>query len=371
MIEIFYQFYFRDKPFTSYEWVQFLLALECLIATFAVYLLFGWDRWIIYRKYFRKRSLHKSLKKINALLKKKTPVSFQDLKFIKGSTFANQLRVLNYLLKRRTSPLSKNMFDIIYKEILALKIHSMVTSRWSSRRHLLLNYLKIGQNFEHINIWKKLINDSSPIIRLRASKYVIQYGHVDLFEILLNRIVLENRYVFGAIKTASKTMRKELKSSILHKIEKDKNLYHVKSCIDLIADALLPTDDISVILKRYDNSHINLKISIIRAVGLFHQDEVSIILKKGLFDSQWEVRAAAALHMGLQKDTRWLPDLKSALHDSAWWVRKNAAGALMATGTEGKKVLIEAQNDSDRYVREAAAEVLFSKSGLYFGSKSS
>jgi len=78
-----------------------------------------------------------------------------------------------------------------------------------------------------------------------------------------------------------------------------------------------------------------------------------------LADPRWEVRAQAAKALGRLNATEAAEPLADALRDASFWVRQNAAAALMSMDTVGRAVLegIAAASD-DRFAVDAAAQHL-------------
>ncbi len=90
-----------------------------------------------------------------------------------------------------------------------------------------------------------------------------------------------------------------------------------------------------IIIKLYDvadkeNSSI-IKISCLRAIsGLrIFTDKILIVLKNGLDDTNWRVRTTACITIGLLKEKAFIEILNKHLSDPAYYVRLNAARALL------------------------------------------
>ena len=78
-----------------------------------------------------------------------------------------------------------------------------------------------------------------------------------------------------------------------------------------------------------------------------------------LQDEEWPVRAQAARALGRIRAPMALLELPSRLTDSAWWVRRHAAYALIEFGEEGAAELRRIAGGSpDPYARDMAREAL-------------
>jgi HEAT repeat protein len=77
-----------------------------------------------------------------------------------------------------------------------------------------------------------------------------------------------------------------------------------------------------------------------------------------LDDEDAQVRAAAAHALGRLKHWRSAPRLAAALRDPAWDVRRRSGLALLAMGSPGVLALRGALDDSDRFARDMARQLL-------------
>lgn len=98
------------------------------------------------------------------------------------------------------------------------------------------------------------------------------------------------------------------------------------------------------------------------------QPDVCGILRLGLFDSDAEVCAQAALVLGEAKDTQATPGLRKLLADDSPRVRSYAAIALWKTGgpsdIDSIVTMLEENNDQDPVLRHAGAMALLGSSDL-------
>ncbi|WP_054026705.1 HEAT repeat domain-containing protein [Bacillus sp. FJAT-28004] len=110
-------------------------------------------------------------------------------------------------------------------------------------------------------------------------------------------------------------------------------------------------------IKYLNRDDKNLKIASIRALCELNKEEHEPYILAKLDDHDWEVRAAAA--KGLEKigTHRSLAELGKTTGDSMWWVRHNAASALILIpgGIEFASNII---NGDDKFARDAVASVI-------------
>ncbi len=113
------------------------------------------------------------------------------------------------------------------------------------------------------------------------------------------------------------------------------------------------------------------RIRAARSLGRGGDREAERFLLDAMSDAEWPVRAQAAtalgaLHLLSERgfaeftalDTSVLDTLAGALDDRAWWVRANAASALIEAGSAGRLRLTAALQSEDRFARERAQEAL-------------
>lgn len=110
-------------------------------------------------------------------------------------------------------------------------------------------------------------------------------------------------------------------------------------------------------VKYLKSDNIGLRIACIRALSdlknaVYERDVI------GMLDAQeWEVRAAAAKGLGNFGTIQSMEPLAKMTRDPEWWVRHNAASALIAI-PEGRNYAEQLAVDEDRYSREAIAAVM-------------
>ncbi len=103
----------------------------------------------------------------------------------------------------------------------------------------------------------------------------------------------------------------------------------------------------------------NVRANAAEALGqLGDRRRTTPAIKKLLRDSEWIVRAHAAKAVGAAGDERLIRELVPLLRDQQWWVRQDSALALERLGPPAIPYLAAMLNDSDRFARNKAAEVL-------------
>lgn len=105
------------------------------------------------------------------------------------------------------------------------------------------------------------------------------------------------------------------------------------------------------------SSEVTMKIACLRAMGVMGGDSKGELTLPALNDPDWRVRAVAARYSVLDGEGI-LPSLTALLGDSNYHVRINAARSLGAISEEGRDILYQQLNSSDRFVRDVCAYIL-------------
>jgi hypothetical protein len=132
-----------------------------------------------------------------------------------------------------------------------------------------------------------------------------------------------------------------------------------KLALEAIGDARDP-EAVALVRERLASPDPELRATAARAAGKLDDQGARAALTGLLADPHWFVRAAAAKAFeSVQADPRVIQELRRCLHDDAWWVRTNAAHALVCQGEKGAGPLLDvADHDEDRYARDAALAAL-------------
>lgn len=117
-----------------------------------------------------------------------------------------------------------------------------------------------------------------------------------------------------------------------------------------------PAKNVIVEYFYYFNSSAEMKITCLRAIGELDTGDVYSVIKLGLNDKDWRVRAVAAKSASTCSVA--VEDLRDALHDDNYHVRINAAKSIALLGKGGISVLKNASTSDDRFVRDVSRYVL-------------
>jgi HEAT repeat protein len=122
------------------------------------------------------------------------------------------------------------------------------------------------------------------------------------------------------------------------------------------------SDSLEVLQRIYKESDsLDLRISALFAIGKTNDLFAVKTIIDALTDFEWQVRAVACNFIGEMTIKGASDRLVSLLADESWFVRKNAASALVRLGKIGIMGLFNALNTDDRYARDMVVQTLQEK----------
>jgi len=92
----------------------------------------------------------------------------------------------------------------------------------------------------------------------------------------------------------------------------------------------------------------------VRALGKFSAPQTTGDIIRLVGDRSWQVRAQAVKAIGMLQIDSAIPQLVEALRDPSYWVRYNAAIALVALGDNGVRALAGERWTRDKFARDVA-----------------
>lgn len=110
----------------------------------------------------------------------------------------------------------------------------------------------------------------------------------------------------------------------------------------LIAEAMVDARDyhvVDVLLVYAQDADAELRSTALRALSALQHPAAAEVVKRGLADMSWQVRAVAAKAAGRIRLTECGPALDFLMDDRNWWVRFRAAEALVKFGVDSIAML--------------------------------
>lgn len=203
-----------------------------------------------------------------------------------------------------------------------------------------------------IEALSRALHERSPDVRLAAASALVETGQSITVEDLVDRLEI-------GVTVRSRTLRDIFRVIASRDTAELVRLLDSRPQ-DLIAAlaiyAIGTTHDyslISAITRHSDWPSIGVRTEIMRALAAIGHPSAEPTILAGLEDAAWEVRAEAAIGAGRIPLPNAIPSLVERLSDTEWWPRYRAAEALMAMGSQGREVLVEARRGHGRAARIA------------------
>jgi HEAT repeat protein len=340
------------------EYIHLILAIELGIIIFASIMALSLKK---ITTYFNNKDLYTikmAIRKFQLIANQQTSYHF---KFFTRSerSLPILLEVLKYCDKNKSefSNLKELRKEFYIKMLLPTAI-KYANSSSLSRRALALKCFMQSPQFISDEIILKLFDDRIPILRLGAARLAIQVGNPRLVNRTIKFCLEEKRFVRNFTKAAATQASHKFITCVRARLNKEKDPYIQKICLDLLANHLNKYLDSQTVLKLLETDHKELKLSVLRSLAFLKLPQTMRALKFSLRDSSWEVRALAARLLGQGKYLNSQPELERVINDSAWWVRRNSGMALLELGVRGRKSLLALKNHQDPYVRDSADHAL-------------
>ncbi len=126
-----------------------------------------------------------------------------------------------------------------------------------------------------------------------------------------------------------------------------------------VVSGLQLTESLEVLRRLYGESDsLDVRINALIAIGKINDLFAVKTVIDALSDTEWQVRAVACNLIGEMAIKGAVDRLAALLTDESWFVRKNAAAALVQLGRIGIMGLINTLNGDDRYARDMVVQTL-------------
>ncbi len=205
---------------------------------------------------------------------------------------------------------------------------------------------------------EKLLHSKIPIITLHACRVAIKYSMPRAINTVidwLNETRKPNRSLYIHY---FKSSSQEVITLLLERFLKEDHPYIKVGLYDIFANLLPQQQLLAMTLIDSNAELLELKLAALRMLSHLQPENLGELLAAEHQDEHWEVRALIAKQMGIYAVTEKANILLSLLKDSEWWVRLNAAHALLQLNDEGKQTLLQLNKEDDLYAYEAAQHAL-------------
>ncbi|MCH7471625.1 HEAT repeat domain-containing protein [bacterium] len=230
---------------------------------------------------------------------------------------------------------------------------AMLQSKDWTKRDLAAMNMGIYGIEEHIPLLERRLTDSRMAVRFTAARSLGMIGTPEAVEVLFRKgytDLLDAPRIVEVVQN----MQKHAKLPLQRILDTEDDPLDAKlAAIDLVGDMgeYTMTGVLHEILKSSDKEKV---VRALKALGkISHPMSIDEILRR-VTHEEWEVRAQAVKAIGQLEIEEAVPVLGQALSDSAYWVRRNAAEALVALGEPGYRELSRFEEFEDIYAQDAA-----------------
>ncbi|OGV47924.1 MAG: hypothetical protein A3F46_05830 [Legionellales bacterium RIFCSPHIGHO2_12_FULL_42_9] len=338
-----------------------LIQLGILIASFFLF--------YVLRTLFKinDRRLAKKIKKmtqlLNSLINNQTKLTPKIIRFFKN----NCREMLSCMRKiEDTTPTLPAWIKI--KQQLSTQILKPEAKRLAYSSKWLKQYLaalcfEYGTNLkENDSVLSKLVHSDTFIVSLNAARVIFKYPTPVTINALIDSLAKGRRIqqsLYAEVLVVEPTQGNEtLMTTFSDRVTGEQDPYVKTFCYRILMLLTLPNNPLKIIETDILSDNVDLKIATLCYLSRF-QDTISRnTLRQFLKDPQPEVKAVVAKLIGEMNDEESIPLLEEKLHDSAWWVRINAAEALSKLGQKGILALQQQSSEIDSFAYETAQKVL-------------
>ncbi|USQ14785.1 HEAT repeat domain-containing protein [Legionella lytica] len=338
--------------------VKIVAIIEIILITLFVLLTFFAKCYFSWHKKKNSHNLKWIFELLHSHMANKEPISIAQAKKLKKSV-PNVLIVMKRLAEKPNDyfeELKKQLFTLVLKPV-AVKWSSSYSS--FKRNQAAMCYLYGLDSDDRKRIFR-LLNDATLLISMNAGLSIVQFGDAEQINNIITTFSQGRRLQQSLLAKMITRGSRDLSPIIIERLHIELNAYVKTFCYRLLCE--FPQQTIAPIAKEDFNINVvDLKIAIIRYFMHCQDSEKNELIYALAMDEHWEVRAIIAKSIGTIPGDKSIQLLEKLLCDPEWWVRVNAANALIEQGEKGIDVLNNQSPDKDRFAYETAQKVLITR----------
>ncbi|CAM4503354.1 MAG: hypothetical protein LEGION0403_FIIPPAGN_01862 [Legionella sp.] len=338
--------------------VKIVAIIELILITLFVILTFLAKCYFSWHKKKNSQNLKWVFELLHVHMINKEPISSEQAKKLKKS-IPNVLMVM-----KRLEEQPNDYYDTLTKQLFTLVLKP-VAVKWSSsysgfkRNQAAMCYL-YGLEPDDRNRIYRLLNDSTLLISMNAGLSIVQFGDAEQINNIITTFSQGRRLQQSLLAKMITRETRDLSPIIIERLHTEPNPYVKTFCYRLLCE--YPQQTIAPIAKEdIKIDVVDLKIAIIRYYIHCQNNEKNELIYELAMNTHWEVRAVISKAIGTIPGDKSIQLLAKLLCDNEWWVRINAANALIEQGEKGIDVLNNQSPDKDRFAYETAQKVLITK----------
>lgn len=335
--------------------VKIVAIIELILITLFVLLTFFAKCYFSWHKKKNSRNLKWIFELLRSRMANKDPISITEAKKLKKSV-PNVL-----IIMKRLGEKPNDYFEQLKKQLFT-SVLKPVAVKWSSsysgfkRNQAAMCYLYGLDSDDQKRIFR-LLNDNTLLISMNAGLSIVRFGDATQINNMITTFSQGRRLQQSLLAKIITRGFRDLSPIIIERLHTEPNPYVKTFCYRLLCE--FPQQTIAPIAKKDFNIEVvDLKIAIIRYFIHCRDSEKRELIYGLVTDIHWEVRAIIAKAIGTIPGDKSIQLLARLLCDPEWWVRLNAANALIEQGEKGMDVLYNQSPDKDRFAYETAQKVL-------------
>jgi len=257
----------------------------------------------------------------------------------------------------------------IINNVLKPRARVLASSRRWLNKYLAVQCYAYGIDSKDERFLLQLIQHKILLVSLGAAQVIFKYPTTKSVDVLIDAISdnrrLNHSFFIEILTTVTNEEKAVLARFFMNRLHREKDPYVKSFCYRMATH--LPASRMLFNLIKQDllSTNIELKLSAITYLSILPAKLSTEILISLLNDEQFEVRAVVVKLLGEGHHEAAIPLLEAKLRDDAWWVRINAANALLKFGQAGITVLQRQTIEKDRFAYETAQRVLISEAKDY------
>lgn len=185
----------------------------------------------------------------------------------------------------------------------------------------------------------KALNGSDEETRIAAADSLLIIGALPDLDVLMEKLKFSIAARSRDVRTLFRDIARRSPGHLIA-LAGHKNLGLTEKL--LIAEAMVDARDyhvIDVLLVYAQDADAELRSTALRALSALQHPAAADVVRRGLADMSWQVRAVAAKAAGRIGLTEYGPALDFLMDDRNWWVRYRAAEALVKFGADSIAML--------------------------------
>ncbi|MBA2654795.1 MAG: HEAT repeat domain-containing protein [Gammaproteobacteria bacterium] len=274
--------------------------------------------------------------------------------------FKKNLPVLLQILPRieaQSLPHWPSIQVILVEKILKPKARRYAKSRRWSKRYFAVRCFSYGWDARDEPLLAKLIVDHTFLISLNAALVAVKKPTQSLVDTLIDFYSKGRRLQQSIFSAKFVESDPAIGAMVSKRLAVETDPYILAFCYSLLTKLPVPDEMCPTVIRDINSAVIDLKIAALKYLA--HQGpKTTKIIRRYLSDEHWQVRVVVIKLLSALKDYESLDIIGKSLQDEAWWVRMDAAQALMSFGEKGEAILRSQDPEVDRYAYEVATRIL-------------